>query len=202
MSYFPLPLARAVTVISRFAYNGEHLNRFSYVASADITTVSQLESFLAAFKTTVLAPIRNLQVDALVWLSHYVSVKQPGSPYLENFDPQGGAVTMVQGMPPHITYTFRLLRSVTGVRGGFKRFSGVPESYTEFGAYSIGTPPAGDVTAARNALVATISAGGVDYQPAVFIETFNGQPLPVLHYYAPTGCEFRQRPGTQNTRKP
>ena len=201
MSYFPLPLQRAVSVIARFEYAGEHINRFSYVADADVTTNAQLVDFISVFKTNVIAVIRSLQVDALVWFAYSVSTLQAGGPYIEDFDPSVGGVVGAQGMPAYVVYSFRLLRSVSGVRGGFKRFSGLPETYTSFGQYSPGNPPPANVNAVRNALVAPITAGGVTYTPAVFIQTFNGQPLPAPHFYVPPGAEFRLRPGTQLTRK-
>ena len=201
MSYFPLNLQRAINVFARFEYAGTHINRFSYVADSDITTSGQLSDFLSVFKTNVIAVIRSLQVDALVWLAYNVSTLQAGGPYVEDFDPALGGVVGVQGMPAYVVYTFRLLRSTSGVRGGFKRFSGVPETYTAFGEYTAGSPPPANVNAVRNALTAPIAAGGVTYTPAVFISTFNGQPLPVPHYYVPPGAEFRLRPGTQLTRK-
>ena len=201
MSYFPLSPQRAINVFARFEYAGEHINRFSYVADSDITTSGQLSDFLSVFKTNVIAVIRSLQVDALVWTSYSLGTLQSGGPYVEGFDPAVGGVVGTQGMPAYVVYSFRLLRSVSGVRGGFKRFSGMPETYTAFGEYSAGNPPPANVNAVRNALTATISAGGVTYTPAVFIKTFNGQPLPAPHFYIPPGAEFRLRPGTQLTRK-
>lgn len=202
MSYFQLNLQRAITIIARFAYNGTHMNRFSYVADADITSAAALAGLSAAFQLEVISAIRALQVDALVWLSYYIQVLEPGSPYFEDFSPSGGSITGVQGMPAYVCYSFRLTRSVTGVRGGFKRFSGVPESYTEFGAWSPNFPPSAAITAARSALLAQLVVGSITFTPAVFIQTFNGQKLPTPHYYVPTGVEFRLTPGTQLTRKP
>ena len=202
MSYFQLNLQRAVTIMARFAYNGFHLNRFSYIADTDVTSSSALAGLSAAFQLEVIGAIRQLQVDALVWTSYYLQVLQPGSPYFEDFTPQGGVITGVQGMPAYVCYSFRLARSVTGVRGGFKRFSGVPENYTEFGAWTPNFPPAANITAVRSALLAQLTVGSITFTPAVFIQTFNGQKLPVPHYYIPTGVEFRLTPGTQLTRKP
>lgn len=202
MTYLPLPLQRAVVVTARFAYNGFHLNRFSYIADADLNSPAALAGLSAAFQLEVINAIRRLQVDALVWTSYYLQVLQPGSPYFEDFNPQGGIVTGVQGMPAYVCYSFRYTRPITGVRGGFKRFSGVPENYTEFGAWSPNFPPSADITAVRTALLSQLSVGSIVFTPAIFIQTFNGQQLPFPHYYVPTNVEFRLNVGTQMTRKP
>lgn len=200
MSILPLPSNRWITLLAEFSFAGTHLNRFSYLA--DVTTIgtSELLSFIQQFDTTVADAIRQLQVSALVWTLYRAEVSVSGGAYAELALPAGGAVSG-DGMPPYVTYSFRFLRPGTGVRGGFKRFSGVPETYTANGAWVGANPPATAVNNVIAALTANISAAGVVYTPIVPITTFNGQPLPAPHYYIPLGAQLRPRPGTQLTRK-
>lgn len=200
MSILPLPANRWVTLLAEFSFAGTHLNRFTYLADTPTIGTSELLSFIQQFDTTVAAAIRQLQVSALVWTLYRCEVNLSGGAYAELSLPAGGAVSG-DGMPPYVTYSFRFLRPGTGVRGGFKRFSGVPEAYVANGAWVGANPPATAVNNVISALTANISVAGVVYTPIVPITTFNGQPLPEPHYYIPLGAQLRPVPGTQLTRK-
>lgn len=200
MSIQVLPPNRGISLVSRFSYNGEHLNKFTYLADTSVIGTSELLAFIQEFDTVVLSAVRALQVTALVWNLHRAEVMLSGGAYAELSLPAGGAINS-EGFPPYMTYTFRFLRPVNGVRGGFKRFSGIPETYSNFGVWVVNQPPAAQVQAVITALTQNLSAGGVTYTPIIPITTFNGQPLPEVHYYIPLGAELRPKPGTQLTRK-
>lgn len=200
MSLLTLPLERAVTILSAFSFAGTHYNRFTYLADTQPLNTSQLLALITQFDTVVIAAIAQLQVTALVWTIHTAQVMEDGGAYAELSLPRGGAVSG-DGNGANVTYGFRYLRPVSGVRGGFKRFSGIPETYTANGSYVGANPPAVAVTNVISALSTNITAGGVVYTPIVPVTVFNGQPLPEPAYYIPLGAELRPRPGTQNTRK-
>lgn len=200
MSIEELPLNRAVSVKSFFDYAGIHLNRFTYlVDTADVNDVD-LRNFLIQFDQIVIQAIVQIQVTALVWVNHVAEILAEGGAYYDAFLPRPGVVTG-DGNGANIVYSFRFTRPQTGVRGGFKRFSGVPETYTAFGRYVGAQPPAAALSAIRIALSSPIVVSGKTYTPIVVVSTFNGQPLPQLGYYVPTGTTFSGRLGTQNTRK-
>lgn len=200
MSLLDAPMDRVVRVFAGFSFSGNHLNRFTYLADTPSLTTTNLLAFLIEFDAVVLAAIAQLQVTALVWTTHSAQVLGGSKAYAELSLPRGGAVSG-DGNGANIVYSFRFLRPATGVRGGFKRFSGVPETYTSNGSFIGANPPSTAVANVNGALAANITAGGVIYTPIILVDTVNGQALPNPKYYIPLGSQLRPKPGTQNTRK-
>ena len=200
MTLIDAPLDRTIRVYAKFSFAGEHLNRFTYLADTTNLTTTNLLSFLVAFDSSVLAPVSQIQVSALVWTTHQAEVIGGSKAFAELSLPRGGALSS-DGLGPNIVYTFRLLRPSSGVRGGLKRFSGIPENYVSNGSFSLAAPPQALVDAINVALASNITAAGVVYTPIVLVTTFNGQPLPTPRYYIPLGAQLLRRLGTQNTRK-
>ena len=200
MSLLNAPADRVIRVFAKFSFAGEHLNRFTYLADAPNLTTANLLAFLIEFDSAVLGVIAQIQVSSLVWTTHTAEVLGGTKAFAELSLPRGGSLS-ADGNGPNIVYTFRFLRPSTGIRGGFKRFSGIPEPYTSNGSYTVGNPPVALVSAVNQALTQNVAAGGVVYTPIVLVEVVNGQPLPAPRYYIPLGAELRPRIGTQNTRK-
>ena len=200
MSLLDAPMDRVVRVLAKFSFGGEHMNRFTYLADTPNLTTTNLLAFLIEFDSVVLSTITQMQVNSFVWTTHTAEVLGGTKAFAELSLPRGGSVP-TDGNGPNVVFTFRFLRPSTGIRGGFKRFSGVPETYTSNGSYTSGNPPVGLVSAVNQALTQNVTAGGVVYTPIVLVEVVNGQPLPTPRYYIPLGAELRGRLGTQNTRK-
>ena len=201
MSLFDAPLDRVVRIYAKFSFAGQHLNRFTYLADTTNLTTANLLSFLIAFDSSVLSAVAQLQVTALVWTTHVAEVVGGTKAFAELSLPRGGGVSG-DGLGANIVYTFRLLRPSSGVRGGLKRFSGIPETYVSNGFFVGANPPQAAVSAVNDALAANITAAGIVYTPIVLVTTFNGQLLPSPKYYIPLGAQLLSRLGTQNTRKP
>lgn len=200
MSLLSAPLDRVVRLYAGFSFAGLHLNRFTYLADISTLTTANLLAFLIEFDAIVLAAVSQIQVTSLVWTTHTAEVVSGNQAFAELSIPRGGAISG-NAHGANVVYTFRFLRPASGIRGGFKRFSGIPFSYTNNGYFLGSAPPPTLVSNIIGALVTNITAGGVVYTPIVLVETVNGQPLPSPKYYIPLGAELRPRPGTQNTRK-
>ena len=200
MSLIDAPLDRVVRIYAGFSFAGNHLNRFTYLADSSLLTTSSLLALLVEFDAVVLAAVSQIQSTSLVWTTHSASVLGGNRAFAELSVPRGGAIAG-NANGANVVYSFRFLRPAANVRGGFKRFSGIPFSFTNNGFFLGANPPAAAVINVVNALVSNLTAGGVVYSPIVLVETVNGQPLPIPKYYIPLGAELRPRPGTQNTRK-
>ena len=200
MSLSDAPLDRTVRLTAGFSFAGQHFNRFTYLADTASLTTANLLAFIVEFDSVVLSAVSQLQVSALVWNTHTAQVLGGSKAFAELSLPRGGGVSG-DGLGANIVYTFRFLRPVSGVRGGFKRFSGIPEIYTANGFFVSSNIPSAAINGVNNALASNITALGVVYTPIVLVETVNGQAVPVPKYYVPLGADLRPRPGTQNTRK-
>jgi hypothetical protein len=123
-----------------------------------------------------------------------------GTNYFEHdLSPAGGGEVVADTMPPAVCWTFRYARTQLGRRHGYKRFSGVPETWVD------------DGKAASNIIVnlqnlAAILETNVDvnetptFQPVILHRMINGQEVtpPVAQEIG--GVQF-SHVGTQNSRK-
>jgi hypothetical protein len=174
------------------------LNVF-YYASSELLTIQDIEDFVTLFSQNVLTSVSQIITNATVF--NNVTVTS-----LDNLRFVEVPINVVgqnpgQTMPPFVTWGFRFTRSVAGVRGGYKRFSGVPEQYTANGVWDYGTGVQDLINDVRSKLTGPANVNGKTMDPIVIVSTFNGQTLPTPKYWSPTGCVLAPRPGSQNTRK-
>jgi hypothetical protein len=103
--------------------------------------------------------------------------------------------------PPFITATLRFLRPGPQFRHGYKRFSGIPETYYNDGFFIAGFRAALELFITGLLLPITDPIAGT-YRFSQVRQSANGQPLPRSEWLvAPFVAGVVQGLGTQNTRK-
>jgi hypothetical protein len=124
-----------------------------------------------------------------------------------------GRVTAGEVLPPTATFTFRLLRSQSGKRNGYKRFSGVSE-INQNGGVIVATSPSTPITGGANvarleavnaALVEPLYGNtvptGDDVKPVIYSTTYMNQPLPTPEIQFVSFSQLRLEVGSQRTRR-
>jgi hypothetical protein len=194
-----LPLDRAVKVVVVQRYGDLAVNVFHYLANVAPSNADLL-AFIDQFKTQLWNKVRTIQVVACSTVSITAQLLGGSLSLASRIYNQLGVIPE-PGMPTETTYTFRFARTSAGVRGGFKRFTGVSEGVCDFGVFTDSFRNNPDVLALENELTAIITATAVDYQPIIPVTTYNGQPLPVVSYWAPSSAKLNVVAGTQLTRR-
>jgi len=174
------------------------LNVFYYVTS-EPASLENIDAFITLFSQNVLVSVSQI-ITSVTGFNNVTVTTLDNLKFIER------SINVVgqnpgQTLPPFVTWGFRFTRSVAGVRGGYKRFSGVPEQYTANGVWDYGPGVQDLVDDVRSKLSGPANVSGVTYDPVVLVNTFNGQTLPSPRYWSPTGCVLAARPGSQNTRK-
>jgi hypothetical protein len=100
--------------------------------------------------------------------------------------------------PPFVTWDFTYLRGAVGERNGYKRLSGVPESFQSNGVAS------GGGLAGCNAVAALLGStrviGGEDYFPAIQRKHIGHVTQVPPRYFGSSGVQY-SKIGSQNSRK-
>jgi len=195
-----LPLNRAVKLLVFQDHSGQQvINRFHYLASTEPGN-SDLLSFVNAFATTVWSAVRAIQSNAV--LTYRITAEVLGGNLaLADLPLNVSGGHPVEALPPEAAFSFRFARVNAGVRGGFKRISGVPEDRQASGVLLASFLNQPVVSQCRAALVAPLTVANIDYVPIVIVSVYNGQPVPTPHYWQPTAVSLRTFVGTQNTRR-
>jgi hypothetical protein len=195
-----LPENRAVKLLVYQDHSGQLvLNRFNYLASVEPSN-SELLNFVGSFATTVWAAVRAIQSQAV--LTYRITAEVLGGNLaLADVPLNASGSHPVEALPPEAAFSFRFARVNAGVRGGFKRISGVPEDRQASGVLLQSFLSQPVVTQCKAALVSPLTVGSIDYVPIIIVSTYNGQPLPQLSYWQPTSVALRSIVGTQNTRR-
>lgn len=194
--------SRTLRLVVKSDYAGVTcINSFYYVTDT-APDADQIAAFWFSFTENVINKAKDLQVSSYAWRNATITALD-GSVYSELALPAAGVAGAAtgDGMPPFVTLTYRFRRSIAGVRGGYKRFSGISEAYHAGGI--VLTTGGADVVLSglAAALVAPITAIGNTFVPVVVASTYNGQKLPALKYWRPVGADWNTRFGSQNTRK-
>jgi len=200
MTVTVLPLNRAVKLLVYQNHSGQLvLNRFHYLASSEPSN-SELVAFVNAFASNVWNKVRDIQSQAV--LTYRMTAEVLGGNFgLADVPFNVSGTSASEALPPEAAYSFRFARTSAGVRGGFKRISGVAENFQASGILLSDFMNGQLVASVRQALVAPITVGDVDYVPIVIISTYNSQALPEPYYWQPLAISLNQSVGTQNTRR-
>jgi hypothetical protein len=199
MSISVLPLERAVKVVVVQSYGDQAVNVFHYLANVAPSN-ADLGDFIDQFKSFLWDKVRAIQVVACTTISITAQLMGGSLSLASRLYNQPSLVNQ-PGMPTETTYTFRFARTSSGVRGGFKRFTAVSEAACDFGVFTPGFLSSPAVLALESALTAVITATTIDYQVIIPVTTYNGQPLPVVSYWAPSIAKLNVVAGTQLTRR-
>lgn len=119
------------------------------------------------------------------------------APVVDTFDTPGG--NEAEALPPSIAFSFRLNRSLTTTRNGFKRFGGVCETQVLNGIVTDG-PTLAKLATVATALGATLTQDGWSARPVIVRFKIGNQVLttPLVNPVRNAGFSGL---GTQNSRK-
>jgi hypothetical protein len=195
-----LPANRAIKLLVYQNHSGQLvLNRFNYLASVEPSN-TELLSFVNEFATSVWSAVRAIQSQAVLTFRITAEVLG-GNLALADLPLNVSGAHPVEALPPEAAFSFRFARVNAGVRGGFKRISGVPEDRQASGVLLQSFLNQPVVAQCRAALVSPLTVSSIDYVPIIIITTYNAQPLPEPYYWQPTAVSLRNTVGTQNTRR-
>ena len=175
-----------------------NLNVFAYQQTAGVGT-DGAGGLATSFIATVVPAMQAIVTDNTGYQS--VSWRSLHGTFAEGNTALGTTVgsRSAPALPPYACWAFRLLRTNSDSRGGYKRIAGIAESDQDNGVYtgSIITP----LTAMATTLHLSLSTtGGNTWIPVVPSFILNGSPRAVPLFNPVAGAIF-QRISTQNSRK-
>lgn len=196
-------LGDLIQFVDNQTYLGETiLNVYNYrVTSITGLTGDYLQVLAEEFRDTVIAAVREIQVDVLVHTTLEARNLSNNLDFYELAVNQAGVIAAAADnlQPTFITAGFQLLRESLATRNGYKRFSGLNDLQVEGNELTLDSA---DVTAIQNALAADIVIGLATVAEPVIVRRPITPPVGTTYTYASIGSATLKGLGTQNTRKP
>jgi len=197
----PAAAGDLIRITDKQTYLGQQVLNVYFYRVSDTTPLigDYLQTFSDSFQDVVLADVVPLQLAALEHTSLYIENISNGVDILEDTTgfPISGDVETGSGMPPYVSYGFQLVRESRVTRNGYKRFAGVPETFTSNGVYD-GNPTL--IAALEDALGSDFQAGIATYAAPVIPKRPIAVPVGTYEYADISSGLFKGI-GTQNTRK-
>ena len=194
-------LGDLIQVVDNQSYLGQQILNVYYYRITSITPLLDpyMDVMAEWFDNTVVAAVRELQVNALLHVSREWRNLSNGTDLFTETSVIAGdqSQSAAAFTPSYVSAGFMLQRESLLTRNGYKRFAGIPETSIEGNVYTEGST---FIAAVEAALAADIVVGIATVAEPVIVKRPIDVPVGEYVYSSIGSAQFRSL-GTQNTRK-